>query len=61
MATIGISSRSLRLSFDSEWFAPSPNRRFGEHPKRGTLHRNGQKLKPALQTAICEAKDARRV
>ena len=43
----------VRLSFDSEWFAPSPNRRFGEHPKRGTLNLKDQKL--------FEAKDAGRL
>jgi hypothetical protein len=29
---------TVRLSFDTKWFAPSPNRRFGEHPKRGVLN-----------------------
>ena len=36
---------TVRLSFDNEWFAPSPNRRFSEHPKRGTLKLKDQKLK----------------
>ena len=52
---------TVRLSFDSEWFAPSPNRRFGGHPKRGTLNLEDQKLKRALQAAIREAKDAGRL
>lgn len=52
---------TMRLSFDSEWFTPSPNRRFGEHPKRGTLNLADQKLKRALQAAIIEAKDAGRL
>ena len=52
---------TVRLSFDTEWFAPSPNRRFGEHPKRGMLNLKDQKLKRALQTAILEAKDAGRL
>ena len=52
---------TVRLSFDTEWFAPSPNQRFGEHPKRGTLNLKDQKLKRALQAAILEAKDAGRL
>ena len=52
---------TLRLPFDTEWFAPSPNRRFGEHPKRGTLNLQDQKLKRALQAAILEAKEAGRL
>lgn len=52
---------TVRLSFDSEWFARSPNRRFGEHPKRGTLNLKDQKLKRALQAAILEAKNAGRL
>ncbi len=52
---------TVRLSFDSEWFAPSPTRRFGEHPKRGTLNRQDQQLKRALQAALREAKDAGRL
>jgi len=52
---------TMRLSFDSDWFTPSPNRRFGEHPKRGTLNLADQKLKRALQAAILEAKDAGRL
>ena len=52
---------TVRLSFDTEWFAPSPNRRFGEHPKRGVLNLKDQKLKRALQAAIVEAKDAGRL
>jgi mRNA-degrading endonuclease toxin of MazEF toxin-antitoxin module len=52
---------TARLSFDSEWFALSPTRRFGEHPKRGTLNLKDPKLKRALQAAIIEAKDAGRL
>jgi mRNA-degrading endonuclease toxin of MazEF toxin-antitoxin module len=52
---------TVRLSFDTEWFAPSPNGRFGEHPKRGILNLKDQKLKRALQAAILEAKDAGRL
>ena len=52
---------TVRLSFDAEWFAPSPNRRFGEHPKRGMLNLKDQKLKRTLQAAIFEAKDAGRL
>ena len=52
---------TMRLSFDSDWFTPSPNRRFGAHPKRGTLNLADQKLKRALQAAILEAKDAGRL
>ena len=52
---------TMRLPFDSEWFTPSPNRRFGEHPKRGALNLDDQKLKRALHAAIVEAKEAGRL
>ncbi len=52
---------AVRLPFDTEWFAPSPNRRFGEHPKRGVLDLKDLKLKRALQAAILEAKEAGRL
>jgi hypothetical protein len=52
---------TVRLSFDAEWFAPSPNRRFGDHPKRGILNLKDEKLKRALQAAILEAKEAGRL
>ena len=52
---------TVRLPFDTEWFAPSPNRRFGEHPKRGALDLKDQSLKRALQAAILEAKEAGRL
>jgi hypothetical protein len=52
---------TVRLPFDSEWFAPSPNRRFGNHPKRGVLNLQDDKLKRALQSAILEAKEAGRL
>ena len=51
----------VRLPFNTEWFAPSPNRHFGEHPKRGTLNLKDQGLKRALQAAILEAKEAGRL
>jgi len=52
---------TVRLPFDSEWFAPSPNRRFGNHPKRGVLNLQDHKLKRTLQSAILEAKEAGRL
>jgi hypothetical protein len=52
---------TVRLPFDTEWFAPSPNRRFGNHPKRGILNLKDEKLKRALQAAILEAKEAGRL
>jgi len=52
---------SVRLPFDTEWFAVSPTRRFGNHPKRGTLNLKDQTLKRALQAAILEAKEAGRL
>ncbi len=52
---------TVRLPFDTAWFAPSPNRRFGEYPKRGTLNLREPKLKRALQAAILEAKEAGRL
>lgn len=51
----------VRLPFDTEWFAPSPNRHFGEHPKRGSLNLKDQALKRALQAAILEAKKSGRL
>ena len=52
---------TVRLPFDTDWFAPAPNRRFGDHPKRRTLDPKNPKLKRALQAAIAEAKDAGRL
>ena len=52
---------TVRLPFDTEWFAPSPNRRYGEHPKRGALDVKDQSLKRALQAAILEARAAGRL
>lgn len=52
---------AVRLPFDSEWFAPSPNQRFGDHPKRGVLNLKDDKLKRVLQAAILEAKEAGRL
>ena len=52
---------TVRLPFDTEWFAPSPSRRFGDHPKRGALNLKDPTLKRALQAAILEAKEAGRL
>ena len=52
---------TVRLPFNTEWVSPSPSRRFGDHPKRGTLNLKDQALKRALQAAIVEAKDAGRL
>jgi len=52
---------TVRLPFDTDWFAPSPSRRFGEHPKRGSLNLRDYKLKRALQAALLEAKEAGRL
>ncbi len=52
---------TMRLPFDTEWFASSPNRRFGDHPKRGILNLKDLKLKRALQAAILEAKEVGRL
>lgn len=51
----------VRLPFDCDWFAASPNRRFGAYPKRGALDLGDAKLKRALQAAIIEAKAAGRL
>jgi len=48
----------VKLPFDSEWFAPSPNRRFGDHPKRGKLNVDDNNLKRRLSSAISELKKA---
>lgn len=52
---------TVRLPFNTDWFAPSPSRRFGNHPKRGILNLKDDKLKRALQAAILEAKKAGRL
>jgi mRNA-degrading endonuclease toxin of MazEF toxin-antitoxin module len=52
---------TVRLPFDTDWFAVSPSRRFGDHPKRGALNVKDEKLKRALQAAIVEAKAAGRL
>lgn len=44
----------VKLPFDDEWFAPSPNRRFGEHPKRGIVDTANQDVKRRLSSAIAE-------
>jgi hypothetical protein len=53
--------KTVRLPFNTEWFAPAPNRHFGGHPKRGALNLEDQRLKRALQAAILEAKVAGRL
>jgi len=50
----------VRLPFDDEWFAPSPNERFGVHPKRGKLNTDDNNLKRRLSSAIAELRKARR-
>jgi len=50
----------VKLPFDDEWFAPSPNRRFGDHPKRGKLDTDDNNLKRRLSSAISELKKAPR-
>lgn len=50
----------VKLPFDDEWFAPSPNRRFGEHPKRGILNTADETLKRRLSSAVTELKQASR-
>ena len=50
----------VKLLFDDAWFAPSPNRRFGVHPKRGKLNFDDNDLKRRLSSAIAELKKAGR-
>lgn len=50
----------VTLPFSDEWFAPSPNRRFGDHPKRGRLNTGDLKLKRRLSSAIAELNQAAR-
>ena len=50
----------VKLPFDDAWFAPSPNRRFGVHPKRGKLDLENNELKRRLSSAIAELKKAGR-
>jgi hypothetical protein len=50
----------VKLPFDDEWFAPSPNKRFGNHPKRGKLNLDDDNLKRRLSSAISELKKAAR-
>lgn len=49
-----------KLPFDDQWFAPSPNKRFGEHPKRGSADTADNDLKRRLSSAIAELKKAAR-
>lgn len=51
---------SCKLPFDDEWFSPSPNKRFGEHPKRGILDTTNNDLKRRLSSAVTELKQAGR-
>ena len=50
----------VKLPFDDEWFARSPNKRFGDHPKRGKLDIGDISLKRRLSSAISELKKAAR-
>lgn len=50
----------VKLPFDDEWFAPSPNKRFGDHPKRGMLNTANAALKRRLSSAIAELKRTER-
>src|SRR3990172_844822 len=50
----------VKLPFDDEWFARSPNRRFGDHPKRGMLDTADIHLKRRLSSAVAELKQAAR-
>lgn len=45
----------VRLPFNADWFAPSPNRRYGEHPKRGRLRIDDPIIKRRLHAAAQEA------
>ncbi len=49
-----------KLPFDNEWFAPSPQKLFGEHPKRGILDTTDIDLKRRLSSAVAELKRASR-
>ncbi|MBI2318638.1 MAG: hypothetical protein HYU75_17010 [Betaproteobacteria bacterium] len=49
-----------KLPFNDEWFAPSPNKRFGDHPKRGILNTADYNLKRRLSSAVAELKHASR-
>lgn len=51
----------VKLPFDDEWFAPSLNRRFGAHPKRGSFNLNDNNLKRRLSSAITELKNTGRI
>lgn len=50
----------VKLPFNDEWFAPSPNKRFGDHPKRGILNTADEGLKRRLSSAVTELKQASR-
>jgi hypothetical protein len=50
----------VKLPFDTDWFAPSPNKRLGDHPKRGILNTADDNLKRRLSSAIAELKRASR-
>jgi len=50
----------VKLPFDTDWFTPSPNKRFGDHPKRGILNTADENLKRRLSSAIAELKQVSR-
>lgn len=39
-------ANTVRVPFDAEWFAPSPNRCFGDHPKRASLTSRMKSFRP---------------
>ena len=49
-----------KLPFDEEWFTPSATRRFGSHPKRGSIDATDIALKGRLSSAVMELKKAAR-
>ena len=55
-----VQCRFPQLPFDDERFAPSPNRRFSVHPKRGKLNLDDNDLTRRLSSAIAELKKAGR-
>ena len=51
----------VALPFDTDWFVADPARRFGEHPKRGSLNLGNAQNKKRLHAAVTEAKHAGRL
>lgn len=44
----------VQVPFDDEWFAPAPNKKGADHPKRGELNLKDPAIKRKFQSAVTE-------